>query len=139
MAQRVEDQFLNQLMQLEFAVIGFYGEHPDLTDAMVEGVYEELTKRYRAEVTAHEYKAGKLDGLRLELHEILLPQTEMMVGRPANVAAHLRVTPEEMQAILKRLRSSIKTWSKYGRQGYLKYLDSQLSGMGEGLDLDAEE
>ncbi|MHA0033604.1 hypothetical protein ACXXDK_01055 [Deinococcus sp. PESE-38] len=82
MTQRTEEQYFDQLMQLEFAVLGFFDDHPDLTDAVVDSAYEELAKRYRAEATAHEYKPGKLDGLRLELHDTLLPLAEMLVGRP---------------------------------------------------------
>ena len=40
MTQRIEDQFLPVLMAIEVAVLGVYGEHPELTDAQVDAAYE---------------------------------------------------------------------------------------------------
>lgn len=138
MTQRTEEKYFDQLMQLEFAVLNLFDEHPELTDAAVDTAYEELGKRYRAEATAHEYRAAKLDGLRLEVHNTLLPLTEMLVGRPGNLMPYAPVSAGEMQTILKRLRSSIRIWSKQGRQGYLKFLNSQLGNLGDGLEPDED-
>ena len=41
MTQRTEEQYLDQLMQIEFAVLGFFDDHPELTDAVVLVVSEE--------------------------------------------------------------------------------------------------
>ncbi|MHA0037368.1 hypothetical protein [Deinococcus sp. PESE-13] len=138
MTQRTEEQYFDQLMQLEFAVLGFFDDHPDLTDAVVDSAYEELAKRYRAEATAHEYKPGKLDGLRLELHDTLLPLAEMLVGRPDNVMPYAPVSAQAMQDVFKRLRASIKRWGKVGgRQAYLNFIGGQLGGLElDGLDED---
>lgn len=132
MTQRTEEKYFDQLMQLEFAVLGFFDDHADLTDAAVDSVYEELARRYRAEATAHEYRPSKLDGPRLELHGTLLPIAEMLVGRPDNVMPYAPVSAEAMQDIFKRLRSSLKKWNKEGgRRGYLTFLNGQLGELGE--------
>ena len=139
MTQRTEEKYFDQLMQLEFAVLGFFDDHPELTDAMVDNAYEELARRYRAEATAHEYKPGKLDGLRLELHDTLLPIAEMLVGRPDNVMPYAPVSAEALNEMFRRLRASLRKWSREGgRQGYLTFLDGQLGGLGDGLELEEE-
>lgn len=133
----LEQLYETQLAYLETAMVKFYREHPDLTDAMADSVYEELAKRYRAEATNHEYKAGKLDGLRAELHAALLPEAEALVGRgKSQLEARLLmvledengpvqpVNAEEMRQLMQRLRKSIKTVGKLGRRGYLSLIDS---------------
>ncbi|MFK7604106.1 hypothetical protein ACI3L1_18060 [Deinococcus sp. SM5_A1] len=122
------DKYENQFMSIELAVYGVYDEHPELTDAQVDAAYEELARRYRAEATAFAFKPGKLDGLRAEVHDAVLPIAEMLVGRPDNILPTEPVSAEEMRQILGRLRSSIKTWQKAGgRQSYLKYVSQFLS------------
>ena len=117
MTEAFTDKYENQLLNIELAVWGVYEEYPELTDAQVDAAYEELSRRYRAEATAHEFRAGKLEGLRAEVHDSVLPMTEMLVGRPDNILPLEPVSAEEMRLILGRLRSSIKTWSsKGGRQ-----------------------
>ena len=123
----VVEQFEGQLYQIELVVTHVFDDHPDLTDAQVDSVYEELSRRYRAEATAHEFKAGKLDGIRADLHAELLPVTELLLGRPANMAPADPISAEDMRLCLNRLRSSIKRWSREGgRQGYLTYLSEYL-------------
>ena len=123
----IVEQFEAQLFQIELAVMRVRDDHPELTDAQVDSVYEELSRRYRAEATAHDFKPGKLDGLRLTLHDELLPITELLVGRPANMAPEQTVSAEEMRLMLGRLRASLKRWTREGgRQGYLNYLSNFL-------------
>lgn len=136
MPEDITQKYEQQLLNLELAVISFYEEHPELTDAQVDSVYEELGKRYRAEATAHEYRPGRLEGLRDTLHQELLPVAELLVGRPTNVLPNVPISAEEMTLIFKRLRTSIKTWQKRGgRQAYLEYVSQFMQGtFGDVLD-----
>lgn len=108
------DRYENQFLNIELAVMGVHSKYPELTDAQVGAAYEELARRYRAEATAHEFRPGKLDGLRAEVHEAVLPITELLVDRPDNILPTEPVSAEEMRQILGRLRTSIKTWQKTG-------------------------
>ncbi|QFP75870.1 hypothetical protein [Deinococcus sp. AJ005] len=129
------DKYENQFMSIELAVYGVYDEHPELTDAQVDAAYEELARRYRAEATAFAFKPGKLDGLRAEVHDAVLPIAEMLVGRPDNILPTEPVSAEEMRLILGRLRSSVKTGQKAGgRQSYLKYVSQFLSDSAQDQD-----
>ncbi|MDV6373690.1 hypothetical protein [Deinococcus arenicola] len=133
MTEAFTDKYEPQLLNLEIAVSGIHDEHPELTDAQVDAVYEELSRRYRAEATAHDFKPGKLSGVRAEMYDALLVITELLVGRPDNILPTEPVSAEEMRQILNRLRSSIKTWQKAGgRQSYLKNLSQFLSDPPEG-------
>lgn len=124
-----EERYLEPLMNIEMPVLAFYDNHTDLTDVQVDAVYEALTKRYRAEETNFDYAEPTFDGLRDELHELLLPIAETLRGRPALLPGRRELSAAEMQAIFKRLRASIKMHSKRGgRQGYLKFLDEFMRG-----------
>ncbi|WP_412029040.1 hypothetical protein [Deinococcus yunweiensis] len=124
MTRRIEDQFLPVLMAIEVAVLGVYGEHPDLTDAQVDAAYEELARRYRAEATNFPFKPGKLDGPRAEVHDAALRNLTIMLD-----ATDDRPSAEELRQCVNRLRSSVKLWTREGgRQGYLKYIDRTISG-----------
>ncbi len=72
MTQKIHERYESQLLNIELAVMRVFDENSELTDAQVDGVYEELAKRYRAEATDHEYKAGKMNGLRQTLHDAVL-------------------------------------------------------------------
>lgn len=120
-----EEQYLEPLMNIEMPVLAFYDNHPTLTDAQVDSVYEALSKRYRAEETQFTYSEPNLDGLRHELHKILLPVAETLRGRPALLPRRTELSASELNAIFKRLRSSIKMHGKRGgRQGYLEFLSN---------------
>ena len=123
MSQPVHEQFEPQLKAIETVVMDFYKAHPDLTDAVVDGVYEELSRRYRAEATSFDFKPGRLDGLREDLHAALLPVTESLCGRPAAPSGLAAISAEDLRQCLNRLRKSVALWTKeMGRQGYLKFL-----------------
>nr|WP_255638973.1 hypothetical protein [Deinococcus betulae] len=129
-----EERFLPVLRSLELAVLGVYGEHPDLTDAQVDSAYEELARRYRAEATNFPFKPGKLDGLRAEVHDAALRNLTLMLDHLGEAG---RPGAEDLRQCLNRLRASVRLWTREaGRQGYLKFLDRELNG--EVLDDDDE-
>lgn len=139
MTQPIEERYLAHLACLEWVVVTFYRAHPELADATVDSVYEELSRRYRAEATAHTHKPGRLEGLRAELHAALLPEAEALAGRgrstlSADLMAALQrqhgephpVSAEELQLMLNRLRKSIRRFGKLGRRGYLETVEPYL-------------
>ncbi|PTA68255.1 hypothetical protein C8263_08860 [Deinococcus arcticus] len=110
---------------MELAVLGVYGEHPDLTDAQVDAAYEELARRYRAEATHFPFKPGHLDGLRAEVHDAALRHLTLMLD---HLDTADRPSAEELRQCVNRLRSSVKRFSREGgRQGYLKFIDRELN------------
>ncbi|MFT2718402.1 hypothetical protein ACMT4L_00215 [Deinococcus sp. A31D244] len=128
-----DDRLLPYLMTVELAVLGVYGEHPDLTDAMADSAFEELARRYRAEATNFPFKPGKLDGLRAAVHDAALRNLTTLLEQPGE-----HPSAEELRLGMNRLRSSVKTWTREaGRQGYLKYIEQYVnSGDGDFIDLD---
>lgn len=110
-------------MQFEFVVLGFFDDYLDLIDVVVDSVYEEFVKCYCVEVMVYEYKLGKLDGLWLELYDILLLFVEMLVGWFDNVMLYVLVSVQVMQDVFKWLCVSIKCWGKVGGwQVYLNFI-----------------
>ncbi|WP_328774549.1 hypothetical protein [Deinococcus aquaedulcis] len=127
-----QDRFLPVLNTLELAVLGVYGEHPELTDAQVDAAYEELARRYRAEATNFPFKPGALDGLRAEVHDAALRSLTLMLN---HLGEDQRPSAEDLRQCVNRLRTSVKRWTREsGRQGYLKFIDRELN-----TELDSDE
>jgi hypothetical protein len=117
---------------IETAVIRYYEEHPDLTDAQVERVYEVLIRTYKAGARAAEEPPVRMAALEEELYRRVAAVCEWCQGSvdapwpKAKRQPALR-TSDEIVACLKHLRRSVKFWTKEsGRQGYLNYIKPYL-------------
>lgn len=130
----IEDEYLDVLQNLEFAIISVYREQNELLDYDVDEALEALISDYKAENTQREPKPHSLTGRPLDVYNAVKPMCEWRLGRKpieAEVVSDLDSVPEpepleieELLACLKRLRKSVKLWTKEsGRQGYLQFVD----------------
>ncbi len=124
------------LQNIEFAITTVYKQHPDLTDVNVDNALDGLVRVYSAEERGRPAPKLKLNELEQEVYERVKTMCEWRLGREALQTAEedgestddLAVptgakTVEEIIACLKRIRKSIKLWTKeYGRRGYLNYV-----------------
>lgn len=128
---KIEEEYMDVLQNIEFAVALHYREHPDTTDYSVARVYEALNDFYTAEKIGREPRPWK----PTKEEQLLFDQTKEMcewrLGRNTAVYSDeeiLDIPSQEididtLQLCLKRLRKSVKMWTKnYGRQGYLEYM-----------------
>jgi hypothetical protein len=130
--QSFEGQYLDVLQNLEFGIIQVARRHPKLSDWEALAAVEALMQVYRAEVTGREARPPKLDPLAEETYGIVESMCEWRLGRgqfvndegePMELPVE-PITAEEMYRCLKRIRDSIRKWTKRaGRQGYLRYID----------------
>lgn len=130
--QSFEERYLDVLQNLEFGIIQVARRHPKMSDWEALAAVEALMQVYRAEATGREARPPKLDPLAEEIYGIVESMCEWRLGRgqfvndegePMELPVE-PITAEEMSKCLKRIRDSIRKWTKRaGRQGYLRYID----------------
>ena len=124
------DENESSLLTIESAVMGFYRDYPDLVDHNVDKVYEAIQRTYEKELQGKNPPKLRLRDLEVELHENILGVCKVLMGEETvedeegNELTVGWATKETIIDCMKRLRSSIKTWTgkAYGRRGYLDYV-----------------
>lgn len=128
----VEDDYLDVLQNIEFAIVSVYRKRPELVDYDVDVVLAALVKGYQAEQRQRQPPPLRLTELRQEVFDAVeavcdwrLGRTEFMAPKSGqSIPAPSALTIDEILACLKRLRTSVKRWTKDGgRQGYLTFVD----------------
>jgi hypothetical protein len=125
----VEDQHLDVLQNIEFAIMEVYESTPDLIDAEVLKAIETLTRIYSAEAQGKSGSSLTIRGISAEVAEQVKEACEIRLGRaPAVPATDEPMEPKTLTDIidcLKRIQSSIKFWTqKGGRQGYVNFVQN---------------
>ena len=77
---RIEEDRLDVMQNLEFAVARAYQRHPEMTDYVVLRTYEALLQAYAAEVTGRTPKPASAEGLEAELLEQVKQMCEWRLG-----------------------------------------------------------
>jgi len=131
-----EEKYQDVLQNIEFAIITVYRQHSELTDHDVETVLSEVIRGYQAEQRQREVTPSSLNDLRQQLYDGVKMMCDWRLGRAElgsesgrdNVPNPTPLTVEEIVACLKRIRKSVKKWSKQGgRQGYLKFVEQYIA------------
>jgi hypothetical protein len=123
---RVEEEYMDVLQNIEFAIVQTYREHPGLSDSDVKRVLEALIDIYTAEKLHRppRYVITSELGRALDAH--VRPMCEWRLGRAApvsNLPADRTITIDELVLCFKRLIKSINLWTREGGpQGYLHYI-----------------
>ena len=126
-----EDDYLDVLQNIEFAIVQVYHRNHTLIDYDVEKALDALIQAYRRP------KSGlvpRLHSNRLaeEVYEAVKGICDWRLGSnlqsaAGNSAPHTEIEPltlDEIVACLKRIRKSVQVWNKRnGRQGYLVFID----------------
>ena len=134
----VEDQYLDVLQNIEYAILSVYRENPDLLDYDVDKVLNLLWTEYRHEKQDKTTPAPQLGANAQRVYARVKSMCEWRLGRQKlarekddqPVEMDLKpLTLDEIMACLKRIRKSVELWTKQGgRQGYLYFIDNN-SGM----------
>ena len=126
---RIEEEHLDVLQNIEFAVAILYRRHPEMTDYAVLRTYEALVRVYSAEVTGRAAKLVEPSGLEADLLGDVRSMCEWRLGRgemPSARGVFPKCEPLDVPTLvlcLKRLVKSVRKWNKYGgRQGYLSFM-----------------
>jgi hypothetical protein len=135
----VEEEHLDVLQNLEFAIVEIYKKTPDLIDAEVLTAIESLIRTYGAEAQRKSIGSRPIRGVSQSVAEQVQLFCELRLGRsPSDTPAMESIDQsigdlptislEVLVACLKRIQSSINFWTKKnGRQGYLDYIQRFIS------------
>lgn len=131
----VEEEYLDVLQNIEFAIVSVYRSEQALSDYDVNKILNVLISGYQAELSRRDFSKPNLSPLQEQLYKSVKHMCEWRLGREDidKKERHIqtkKVKPilvEEIIACLKRIRKSVETWNKQGgRKGYLQYIDQFL-------------
>ncbi len=127
----IEKEYEDVLKNLEGEIVSFYRERSDLIDSEVENAIDWLIKIYNAEAQGKTSSYRQPRGTSGQVAEAVKMMCEWRLGReklktkegnPVDLGIK-SLNPSEIVACLKRIKSSIKMWTKKGgRQGYLDFV-----------------
>jgi hypothetical protein len=127
----VEDEYLDALQNIEFAIVSAYHDHPEVVDAHVIRALEAVIGSYRAEMAGRMPEEFSASPLEAELYRAIHIVCEWRLGRirEEDVEGGLPgpapepITVEEVLLCLKRILKSVNRWNKSGGQrGYLTFI-----------------
>jgi hypothetical protein len=126
---RIEEERMDVMQNLEFAVVQTYRRHPQMTDYAVERTYDALVAAYSAEISGRSPSLAYEEGAEGELLRQVNLICEILLGRAEQSAEGSIVLGRDTLDVptlvlcLKRLVKSVKKWTKRnGRQGYLNFI-----------------
>jgi len=126
-----EDQYLDVLQNIEFAIVRVYREQPDLTDYDVDNALNALIRAYRFEQQNQAISPPNLNPLAKKVYESVKLMCEWHLGREklfestvhGEIPSPPPKTMDEIIACLRRVRKSVERWNKRsGTRGYLQYV-----------------
>jgi len=136
MEQRIEEQYLDVLQNIEAAIQEVDRESEDLTDLEVQDALEALIQTYNAEANGRTPSPLRLTPLKRKVYDRVREVCEWRLGRDTIVTLEETrqrdlpvpleiepLNPSELVLCLKRIHKSVKMWSKtHGRRGYLEFV-----------------
>jgi hypothetical protein len=132
MAEKFEDQYLDVLQNIEFALVSVYREHPKMTDWAAHYAVDTLIRTYSAEAQGRALPAIDFQPLEQEAYDRVKEMCDWRLGRKEFTGKTGKVVGagmepkslEEIIACLKRIRTSIERWQKkMGRRGYFEFVN----------------
>jgi len=124
-----EDEYLDVLQNIEFAIISVYRQHPEVRDSVVLRAIETLIDTYRAEARGQTPKSLKLPETEALIFARVREVCDLRLGRgglgmAAEQAPAQDKTVEEIVACLRRIRNSVERWNKRGgQQGHVTFVN----------------
>ncbi len=123
----LEDKYLDVLQNIEFAIIGVYRKHGDLTDHDAMDALDALIGHYRAELRGLVPRESHLKGNAETVFRQTQDICEWRLGRSNTLFGveqpSPRMTLDKIVACLRKIRGSVEFWNgEGGRQGYLRYV-----------------
>ncbi len=126
-----DDQYLDVLQNIEFALMQPYRAHADMTDWEAREVVKALMRAYKAEASGRAAPALRLNPLAQETFESVKMVCNWRLGRATVLTEDGKPPPVEMKtntrdeiiACLQRILRSIEMWEKEGgRRGYFNFV-----------------
>lgn len=128
----VEEDYMDVLQNIEFALASVYREDEEMTDWQTLKALEGLIRVYRAKERNRSVPTIRLEGLALVAFERAdaICRARLGEGGEENsrtIITRIRrgrtVSADILVACLKRIQKSVKRWQKEGgRRGYFNYI-----------------
>ncbi|NUM43120.1 MAG: hypothetical protein HUU38_00325 [Anaerolineales bacterium] len=133
MIQNVEEEYMDILQNMEMAIHSVYRQNQTLADANVDNALEALERTYMGELRGRAAVIPQNPVTRM-VYEQVQTMCEWRLGRASLENEEGTSSPEippvsheVILACLKRLRKSLRLWTKEGGpQGYLNYIEQFL-------------
>ena len=110
---KVEEKYINELMQIESSIYEFFKINQQVSDSQIERVISELILLNKSKKKGYSREIN-LIGLDLDLLNSINSKIDS-----------LEINEEELIICLKRIKRSIEKWNKQmGRQGYIHFISS---------------
>jgi len=130
---KLEDEFMDVLQNIEFALVTIYDEDEGMTDYEAEKAINGLIRLYTAEQRKREAPELELSGPAEVAFERVRAMCELRLGREKLQSGDEKKRPFDLNlepialndliACLKRVRRSIQRWNRdYGRRGYYDFV-----------------
>ena len=110
----LEDEHLDVLQNIEFAIVSVYEKQRDLQDLQVMRALDTLIELYRAESRGHQPKQHSLPEQENLVFERVKTMCEFRLGRESlgkegrNVSIPLPITVDEILSCLRKIRRSVE-------------------------------
>ena len=123
----IEEQHLDVLQNIEFAIVSVSREWPDMTDYEVMRALEAVIDVYKAEIFKHDPRESILSEMEVALYEAVRDVCQCRLGRdndetPAGCGPP-SITVDKVILCLKKILKSVNRWNKSGgRTGYLSFI-----------------
>jgi hypothetical protein len=118
----IETEYEEILQNIELEIITYYREEPELIDLEVLTGLEWVTRIYGAEAQGKTLSNRPIRGLSAEVANRVKEKCDLLKELSIDGTISTSATAAEITECLKRIQSSVKLWSKQGRQGYLNYI-----------------
>jgi hypothetical protein len=129
----VEEEFMDVLQNIEYALVTVYKEDEEMTDYEAEEAINSLIRLYTAEQRKRAEPKLDLSGPAELAFERVKVMCEMRMGREKLQSGDENKEPfdfnmepialNDLIACLKRVRRSIQKWNRdYGRRGYYDFV-----------------
>jgi hypothetical protein len=129
---KLEEEFMDVLQNIEFALVTIYNEDEEMTDYEAENAINSLIRLYTAEQRKRDAPDLNLSGPAELAFERVKGMCEWRLGREKLQSGDKNKEPFDLMepialndliACLKRIRRSIQKWNRdYGRRGYYEFV-----------------
>jgi hypothetical protein len=128
----VEQDYLDVLQNIEFAIVSVHQRQPALVDFDVDAALNALIAHYQAKALNRPARQTNLNERAKQVYEMVQAMCDWRLGDETLLSADMKrrgprpepVTTDVIVAYLKRIRKSVEKWNKQGgRQGYLTFVE----------------
>ncbi len=123
-----EDEHLDLLQNIEFAIVSVYRGQASLSDYDVMRALDALIGYYRDESRGHTQKSPALEDKELEVFDSVKGMCEFRMGREEQpdmerLTSGMEKSLDDVLSCLRKIRKSVDKWNKRGGpQGYLRFV-----------------